>query len=120
MLFSEERSRDVSQRCNLPAGKGLAGGHEHARCLLHICCRYPDALVVRQRFSDKLVERRVIELFPPFGIGGLGRLLRPVPERLRGVDHGTFVVGPHHAAVSTHKYHEKNNQRSAHLSDLPL
>ena len=65
------------------------------------------------------IEHRVIELLPPLGVGGLGHVLRLVPERLRGIDPWTFVVGADHAAGNTHDDYKKH-QRSAHVSDLPL
>ena len=72
--------------------KICTGGHEQARCLFHVGSRNLHAFAVGQRLGDELVEHRVIELFPPFGIGSLSHLLRLVPESLRGIDLGTFVV----------------------------
>ena len=69
-----------------PLGLGNVGGGD-----LHV-------LVVGQRVGDELVEHRVVELLPPFGVGGLGHVLRLEAEGLGGIDDRTLVVGPDGAA----------------------
>ncbi len=70
-----------------PLGLGNVGGGD-----LH-------ALVVGQRVGDELVEHRIVELLPPFGVGGLlGHVLRLEAEGLGEIDDRALVIGPHGAA----------------------
>src|ERR1700730_160666 len=94
------------RRSGLDGGKkGGAGGERGGAGLDHPLGRDFQSLIGGHRLGFQIVELPIAEDFPPIALGNVvarrgvfpafGRLLFPCG---RSVDHGSMVIGPHHAA----------------------